>query len=960
MSSLQSAIDRGDWARAAALLEAALTKQPADASLCFALGSVLRNQFRVSSKKPHNVSLLLKADKWYLQALTVSPQHGEVAAERANLATELHRAMPHLPSAQRHLAPTAAEVARLHRTAIALQPRSAVTYQRLGEWLVEWDDGRHDAALLAESTACFGSALRLDPVAATPQMALQLGLQQHRRGRWAEAASAYARALQMMPTAAETYALLGSLRYHRDRELAPAEHALRASISLRQRSSSTADSSSSATATSSASAMPDPAASSRQELVQVLQLQGRLDEAVSLSGAMNTLAAGWSMQNELALPMYLWRHLRGDHGADLRSEMTRDHGADLWSESMELFAHCRQPGIADGVSAIGRLSSEVTGCSGDCILRTRSVELWQHCKRHLGWPHSRASVGDRPADVAVPGAPAREDGGVLHLAARWGAAWEVRALMRVYGSADDTTDSVQELDASLSGAGALRWTPLHEAALNADCEVLDALLVEIGRRSVSSLSRLLKSVDLFGRTAVDLILAARPASSACLLGSLGRADALVLNSPHEDERAPTSREDKPTKPKLLSVAAIEAALASAEADKSADKSAGRAAGQAAGEATRLIKPRVVGAKPAKQKKPHETGDKKSKDVGGETGTTAKADEHPAQPMCSDADADGGEALRMGPRGWLELTDGSAAGGEQPRCDVDVWTFERGWEEEAETGQRTARPRGSATATSLRMGSRFVRDAVSLDRPVLLRGLLLGLSSRLDEWTRDAVLAAAERETFQVMQFEEVSDHSRGAKRGEMTDSHTWRRVALGDWLRETRQPRNATPSAPLAPPVLPEYIFDQSGGAIRGALGPRIQRLFPWRALLHAEPAGLYVGGNGSGNPFHYHQQTWNALVAGRKRWLLYPPNASFYSEVHPLEWLRRRAEDQETTRADAPDHATTRLQPPPLECEQRAGDVLFVPRLWGHGTVNLGEAVGVAIPFTLRQSVDYAGGLHE
>ena len=77
MSSLQSAIDRGDWARAAALLEAALTKQPADASLCFALGSVLRNQFRVSSKKPHNVSLLLKADKWYLQALTVSPQHGE-------------------------------------------------------------------------------------------------------------------------------------------------------------------------------------------------------------------------------------------------------------------------------------------------------------------------------------------------------------------------------------------------------------------------------------------------------------------------------------------------------------------------------------------------------------------------------------------------------------------------------------------------------------------------------------------------------------------------------------------------------------------------------------------------------------------------------------------------------------------------------------------------------------------
>ncbi len=105
---------------------------------------------------------------------------------------------------------------------------------------------------------------------------------------------------------------------------------------------------------------------------------------------------------------------------------------------------------------------------------------------------------------------------------------------------------------------------------------------------------------------------------------------------------------------------------------------------------------------------------------------------------------------------------------------------------------------------------------------------------------------------------------------------------------------------------------------------------------------GTAVGGNGSGNPFHYHQQTWNALVAGRKRWLLHPPNASFYSELHPLEWLRRGR------------HLASGAQP--LECEQRVGDVLFVPRLWGHGTVNLDETVGVAMPFSLRQGVDYAG----
>ena len=46
--------------------------------------------------------------------------------------------------------------------------------------------------------------------------------------------------------------------------------------------------------------------------------------------------------------------------------------------------------------------------------------------------------------------------------------------------------------------------------------------------------------------------------------------------------------------------------------------------------------------------------------------------------------------------------------------------------------------------------------------------------------------------------------------------------------------------------------------------------------MFQPAAAALYVGADGSGNPFHYHQQTWNALLAGRKRWLLYPPNGWF------------------------------------------------------------------------------------
>ena len=68
-----------------------------------------------------------------------------------------------------------------------------------------------------------------------------------------------------------------------------------------------------------------------------------------------------------------------------------------------------------------------------------------------------------------------------------------------------------------------------------------------------------------------------------------------------------------------------------------------------------------------------------------------------------------------------------------------------------------------------------------------------------------------------------------------------------------------------------------------------------------------------------------------------------FYSELHPLEWLRR--------------DGGAALPAPPLRCEQRAGDVLFLPRLWGHGTLNVGEVDGVATPFSLRQGLEFGLG---
>jgi len=38
-----------------------------------------------------------------------------------------------------------------------------------------------------------------------------------------------------------------------------------------------------------------------------------------------------------------------------------------------------------------------------------------------------------------------------------------------------------------------------------------------------------------------------------------------------------------------------------------------------------------------------------------------------------------------------------------------------------------------------------------------------------------------------------------------------------------------------------------------------------------------------------------------------------------------------------------------PLYCTQRAGDILYVPALWGHGTLNTLQSIGVAHEFTVE-----------
>ena len=89
-----------------------------------------------------------------------------------------------------------------------------------------------------------------------------------------------------------------------------------------------------------------------------------------------------------------------------------------------------------------------------------------------------------------------------------------------------------------------------------------------------------------------------------------------------------------------------------------------------------------------------------------------------------------------------------------------------------------------------------------------------------------------------------------------------------------------------------------------------------------------------SGAPFHFHEDALNLLIHGRKQWWLAPPAAASFSKEHPAA---------REVRLGLGAGAGAARPTPPHTCMQHAGEMLYVPRGWGHSAQNHGEAIGIA-----------------
>jgi len=112
------------------------------------------------------------------------------------------------------------------------------------------------------------------------------------------------------------------------------------------------------------------------------------------------------------------------------------------------------------------------------------------------------------------------------------------------------------------------------------------------------------------------------------------------------------------------------------------------------------------------------------------------------------------------------------------------------------------------------------------------------------------------------------------------------------------------------------------------------------------------LGPQRSGSVFHIDPNAthaWNAAIAGRKRWIFYPPGVTppgvlpsedGDSVALPLsigEWLFQFWDEHCERKRTAPPGER------PLECTAMPGDVLFVPHGWWHMVVNLDD-INIAI----------------
>ena len=107
----------------------------------------------------------------------------------------------------------------------------------------------------------------------------------------------------------------------------------------------------------------------------------------------------------------------------------------------------------------------------------------------------------------------------------------------------------------------------------------------------------------------------------------------------------------------------------------------------------------------------------------------------------------------------------------------------------------------------------------------------------------------------------------------------------------------------------------------------------------HAYLRQFSIGPHGSGAQFHFHGDAWNGLVFGTKQWVFRKnPFGTFSVSSSAASSMRELHEEYETEFDSIVAGRELAIG------IQQEGDVIFVPEMMSHSTINLGDSLSVAI----------------
>eukprot|EP00050_Salpingoeca_kvevrii_P013581 m.29581 g.29581 ORF g.29581 m.29581 type:complete len:509 (-) comp5111_c0_seq2:77-1603(-) len=228
---------------------------------------------------------------------------------------------------------------------------------------------------------------------------------------------------------------------------------------------------------------------------------------------------------------------------------------------------------------------------------------------------------------------------------------------------------------------------------------------------------------------------------------------------------------------------------------------------------------------------------------------------------------------------------------------------------------------------------FIEQYEKPNKPVVITDVVTSWPA-FGKWS-----PASLRERFGTVLFEAGPVHM------SLDDYYEYAGAVLEDRPLYVFDPRFAEKAPALgAEYTTPEY-FAEDFFSVLGSRRPN----YRW----------LILGPKHSGSTWHIDPNAtsaWNAVLHGRKKWIMYPPGA-IPPGVHPSDDLSEVTSPVALLEWFTQFYAETKHTPvKPVECVVEAGEVIFVPSGWWHTVVNLEESIAITQNYVSSQNLARVG----